>query len=388
MMPSRNVPAAFATTALMILRNRLSERVWGCHGVHTLPVGDRRPRVMGKRRLATGPFSPLARSATIPPCTARPALFHSGIQADLTEGIGVIGDSISDEYRFYAPDRATARNWVEILAASRGLCFGHPVVAGSSSTGDRRFAFNWSQSGATTTSLIASGQNIGLAAQVAGGAGISVAAVTIGGNDFGDALITSRSPAAMGEVVERASSNLAVILESLLCISSALKVAVFTAVDLRVTPIVRGALNAGLISARVAEAYGTAVHVFNDRLNALAAGHGHRVVVVDVHQLLSSVVRPDRFVIGGLEIDRTIASNDAAHLFLADGFHPGTIGQCLVANRFLQAINSRFDAGIRLLDGDEMVRIASSVPKPSRLSLFGTGVLAVLGYGRRRPRAA
>jgi hypothetical protein len=197
---------------------------------------------------------------------SRPALLHSDIPSDLTEGIGVIGDSISDEYRFYAPDRATARNWVEILAASRGLYFGNPILASGSSTGDRRFAFNWSQSGATTTSLIARGRNAGLAAQVAGGAAISLAVITIEANDFADVLITSRSVAAMAEVLERASSNFAVILESLLCISSALKVAIFTAVDLRVSPTVRGALNSGLISAQVAEAYGTPIQVFNDRL--------------------------------------------------------------------------------------------------------------------------
>ena len=387
-MPNKNAPAAFASTALMILRNRLSERVWGCHGVHTLPITDRSPGLVGTRRLAIGPFLPLARSASILSRTSRPPLLHSDIPSDLTEGIGVIGDSISDEYRFYAPDRATAWNWVEILAASRGLNFGNSILASGGSTGDRRFAYNWSQSGATTTSLIARGQNAGLAAQVAGGAAISLAVITIGANDFADVLFTSRSVAAMWEVLERASANFTVILESLLCISSTLKVAVFTAVDLRVSPIVRGALNSGLISARLAEAYGTAVQVFNDRLNGLVACHGHRVVVVDVHQLLSDVVRAHRYVVGGLEFDRIVANNGARHLFLADGFHPGTIGQCLVANRFLAAINSNFNAGIRLLDGEEMVRIANSVPKPSRLSLIGTGVLAVLGYGRRRPRAA
>ena len=75
-----------------------------------------------------GPFPPLARSATILSCTSRQALLHSDM-SDLIEGIGVIGDSISDEYRFYAPDRATARNWVEILASSRGLYFCNPILA-------------------------------------------------------------------------------------------------------------------------------------------------------------------------------------------------------------------------------------------------------------------
>ncbi len=35
-------------------------------------------------------------------------------------GIGVLGDSYSDEYQFYSPDRLTSRNWVEMLAVTRG----------------------------------------------------------------------------------------------------------------------------------------------------------------------------------------------------------------------------------------------------------------------------
>ena len=62
-------------------------------------------------------------------------------RAEWRGGIGVLGDSYSDEYQFYPPDRRTARNWVEILAATRGLDFGRfarPVGAsratGASST--------------------------------------------------------------------------------------------------------------------------------------------------------------------------------------------------------------------------------------------------------------
>ena len=42
-----------------------------------------------------------------------------GATAGLSGGIGVLGDSYSDEYRFYPPDRSTARNWVEILTETR-----------------------------------------------------------------------------------------------------------------------------------------------------------------------------------------------------------------------------------------------------------------------------
>src|SRR6516162_6803570 len=38
--------------------------------------------------------------------------------------VGAVGDSYTDEYEFYPPDRTTARNWVEILHALRRVRFG------------------------------------------------------------------------------------------------------------------------------------------------------------------------------------------------------------------------------------------------------------------------
>ena len=39
-------------------------------------------------------------------------------------GVGVIGDSYADEFQFYAPDRSTAQNFVELLADDRTFNFG------------------------------------------------------------------------------------------------------------------------------------------------------------------------------------------------------------------------------------------------------------------------
>ncbi len=39
-----------------------------------------------------------------------------GTSDGIVPAIGVLGDSYSDEYQFYPPDRSTAQNWVEILA--------------------------------------------------------------------------------------------------------------------------------------------------------------------------------------------------------------------------------------------------------------------------------
>ena len=246
MIPKKKVPAVLATTALLILRNRLSERIWGCHGVNTLPVETPPTSLSGERKPAPHTRTPRTRRATSGSRELRPHLAHSFARPEIVKGIGILGDSLSDEYRFYAPDRVTARNWVEILAATRGFHFGEPLVTTHGASKDRPFAYNWSQSGATTTSLIARGQHIGLAAQVTGGAAIGLAAVTIGTNDFADVLFRTRSVEAMGMVLEQASSNFAAILDLLLGINPSIRLAVFTAVDLLASPILRGALEVGV----------------------------------------------------------------------------------------------------------------------------------------------
>jgi lysophospholipase L1-like esterase len=388
MIVSTKAPAILASTARMILRNQLSERIWGTHGINTLAVDDARPRPVGSGGVAAHQFLFPGRPATIFPRELRPRLPNPVARSKGVTGIGVIGDSVSDESRFYPPDRVTSRNWVEILATTRELPFGDPVMANRGMAQDRRLAYNWSQSSATTTSLIAQGQHTGLADQVTDGAGINLVSVTIGSNDFADVLTASRSVAALRPVMERASANLAAILDLLLGTNSTLRIAVCTAVDLRCSPILSGALDAGLITRALADAYGGAIARFNDRLQHFVADHSQRVVLVDINQLLAEVTGARPYVIDGFELDCIHASDDPQHLFLADGFHVGTIGQGLVANRFLDAINAGFDTDIPLLSEREIIRIAASVPKPSGLALIGTAALALLGYGRRRPRAA
>jgi phospholipase/lecithinase/hemolysin len=381
MIRRRNFPTTLASTTLMILRNRLSERVWGSRGVYSPHIGQPEPRHgpgMGLPACRPSRQKQMLREL---PCPSDPLA-----RSSILDGVGVIGDSISDEYRYYAPDRASARNWVEILAETRDFSFGGPPIGAEGR--DRRFAHNWSQSGATTVSLRSSGQEVELAAWAAGGSAISLVAATIGTNDFADVLFSSRSVAAMELALERASSNFAAILNSLLDIGPSLRIVAFTAVDLRSSPLLRGIIDSGLIAPPLVDAYATAIAAFNARMIRLIANYSHRAVTVDINDLLAGIVEAGRYVIADWEINRVVASNEPRHLFLADGFHPGTIGQCLIANRFLEAVNRVFDARIPMLGDEEMVRFATSVPKPSGLSLFGTGVLALLGHGRRCPRAA
>src|SRR3954469_446760 len=122
-------------------------------------------------------------------------------------GVGVLGDSYSDEYQFYPPDRSTARNWVEILATTRGLDFGQFAPASRGEPRNQGYAFNWARSDATTDDLIATGQHTGLAAQVARGE-VGVVVLFIGGNDFINAMKTPDPAAAFQQVGPRAEANL------------------------------------------------------------------------------------------------------------------------------------------------------------------------------------
>ena len=74
----------------------------------------------------------------------------SAASAGEPTGIGILGDSYSDEYQFYGPDRSTSRNWAEILSAMRGLDFGRFTDTSRGEPRNQGFAFNWARSDATT----------------------------------------------------------------------------------------------------------------------------------------------------------------------------------------------------------------------------------------------
>ncbi len=75
-------------------------------------------------------------------------------QAGPIGGIGVLDDSYSDEYQFYPPNRAVARNWVEILAETRELNFGRFDTRSRGEPRNQGHEYNWARSGATTDNLI------------------------------------------------------------------------------------------------------------------------------------------------------------------------------------------------------------------------------------------
>ncbi|MDR3632725.1 MAG: GDSL-type esterase/lipase family protein [Isosphaeraceae bacterium] len=316
-------------------------------------------------------------------------LSHASASAQDAQGIGVMGDSFSDEYQFYPPDRTAGRNWVEILAATRHLNFGRFSASARPEPRNQGYEFNWARSNATTGELLAQGQHTGLAAQVAAGH-VSIVVAFIGGNDFIGAL---RSPDPCGTVAsreEQARENVTRALTTILRASPHVRLLVGTVPELRDMPEFREAVATGKISRESMDAVADAIRRYNAYLRAFAARE-KRVAIIDLY-LVTRLGRSlsGRYVnAGGRALDRFHSGNDDEHFFLADGRHVGTIGQGMLAKLIVDTFNDRFRTGIPPLTIHEIVDFARSLPasrpegppacRPSRCRSAGNGIRRARG---------
>lgn len=282
--------------------------------------------------------------------------------AGVLDGIGVIGDSYSDEYQFYTRDRSSARNWVEILAETRGLNFGAFSPAGRGEPRNEGYAFNWARSEATTDDMIASGQHTGLAAQAARGE-VTLACVFIGGNDFIVAL-KSRDPlAALRTAAPRAAQNYRNAVATILGASPDVKCVLGTLPDIRELPEFAESIRSGQLAREVADAFTAAIDAFNAEVRSLARREP-RVAIMDfaLATKVANRLSPDALFVGGHRVDRLRAGNGPGHLFLADRRHLGTLGHAMLARCFIVTVNLRFRAGLAPLTDREILACAGLAP--------------------------
>ena len=302
-------------------------------------------------------------------------------RAESFGGIGILGDSYSDEYQFYPPDRATARNWMEILAETRGLDFGGFSAQGRGEPRNQGYEYNWARIDATTEDMIATGQHSGLAAQVAAGK-VGLVFIFIGGNDFIHALESPDPDGALVRVAPRVLVNFRTGVETILAASPGVKVVVGTIPDIRHLPEFDAPIRAGQLPRARADAYTAAISRYNAQIRALAANNPRVALLdLDVVTKLANLVSHDRTLIAGRTLDRTRASNDLDCFFLADARHPGTIGQGMIAKLFVDAINARFNAGVSPLDDGEILHVATTlrpVPGDQKLHAANTGELTAM----------
>jgi hypothetical protein len=284
--------------------------------------------------------------------------------------VGALGDSDTDEYRFYPPDRNHARNWVEILANTRGIDFGSFSNANRGVPRAQGFASNWAESGATSTDMV-NNQLPGLAQQVRSGH-IQAAWIFIGDNDFLYLLQSAQSgqisaqafPQALAQTEATAQANFDTAVNTLLAANPRVRLVVSTVPDVSILPIVQSGATTSQLQAAVS-ATSQAIAQYNAHIQSIASGNG-RIAVVDLagmaNQLAQASASNDGAVsFGGATISLTTPGDDYRDFFLADGLHIGTVGQGIIADAFINAIDSQFGVPVRSLSPEQIVHYARSV---------------------------
>ena len=288
---------------------------------------------------------------------------------DPRRGIAILGDSFYDEYQGtdhrggdYA---AVTFNAVELLARTRGFHlgawgdWGEPRRTG--------YQYNWARSGATSRTMIESGQHLGAASQVAAGA-VSVVLIGVGSNDFspyyGDNYERTYSGAMSDEELE--AKIAAAIADVTLAVDTVQEagaegiiVVLFMQWELDPT-LPQRYPDAGL-RRRVSDA----IDAVNAGLAAMASVRGAMVVSqseVGV-QLQTAFDAEGYFHIGGERIDFLHHGDEPHHSRLADAQHTGTVMSGVVANYyFIEPLNRVFGLAIPRLSDEEILAAAGLQP--------------------------
>lgn len=276
-------------------------------------------------------------------------------------GVGVVGDSYSDEYEFYPPDRSRARNWVEFLASTRGLDFGTRSTASRGEPRNQGFAFNWARSGATTSDLANTGQVSGVVEQVSRG-DVDMVVMFIGGNDYLNALEAPDPIQALRIAGPRAIENLRRAAETILAANEDVRLVLITVPDLRDLPDIRQALREGRLSDSVLKSASRGVGEFNAAIRQFGRARP-RVAVADfdLQSRVAKALAGDIVPVDGHRIFRGASGDEPTNFFLADRRHAGTIGQALLARLIVDTINARFQATIPRIGEREILSFADSV---------------------------
>jgi phospholipase/lecithinase/hemolysin len=285
--------------------------------------------------------------------------------------VGALGDSYTDEYRFYPPDRSQARDWVEILAATRGVNFGAFTTASRGEPRDQGFAFNWARSDATSADMVAR-QLPGLAAQVRRGQA-GYAWIFVGANDYKFFLLAAATapPAAipqlagqLGQIEARLEANFTTAVNTLLAANPKVRLVVATLPDLGLLPLARALEAVDPALGPLVAAVGQQTSRYNALIRTTAAGNG-RVALADLaaeaEALQATPGGPVPF--GGTAIDLATTGDDFRHFYLADGVHVGTVGQGLIADAFVAALDARFGVGLAPLSPEQIVQFAARVTR-------------------------
>ena len=143
--------------------------------------------------------------------------------------------------------------------------------------------------------------------------------------------------------------------------------------SIRGLPEVRERLDSGLIDREQLGAAAVALRHYNAAIRALSRREA-RVGLADLEfeARVAERIFPKVVTVGGRRIDRLTPGNSPGNLFLADGRHIGTIGQGLIAQRFVRAAFVCFGIGIAPISHREIVAAADALTTVPNARLAAT----------------
>ncbi len=280
------------------------------------------------------------------------------------KGIGILGDSQSDEYR--ADDKRGANyptstySWVEILAQERNLNFGEwnyyeePRRQG--------FKYNFARSGATAQTMIDQGQHTGLAQYVQSGE-VTTVIIYIGANDFAPYLYDNAYSAiyhneiSRSEIIEKENNIVANIDTAIDTLQEAgsPKIFIVTIPDWGNHTAVKVGFPLPHQRYRVS----TVINETNAKINELA--ERQNVEIIEINEFYHSLRGNDASYhvrIGDVILEQFLSQNNPRNIFLSDGVHPGTAINGLFANFILNKINPHLANPVDTLTEKEILSVS------------------------------
>ncbi len=340
------------------------------------------------------------------------ACLVSAAQAEIT--LGVLGDSLSDEYSEEVYDYAL--NWVEQLVTYGVADVGPTAAEAGLSTWEepRRtgYEYNWAHSGAVTADL-AQYQVDGVLSQV-GPKGITHVVGLIGANDFfplGDTYSSIyHGTADPAEIEADIATNIAAVTAAMQDLKAAgVKLVWATLPDYALAPLTR----AVYLDPAKRERVTTVIREVNHRLIDLAVAE--EVPVVDAFGISKAVfgengsenstLRMGNVELQLLQFD-TAGNTRPTAAFVHDAVHPHTTVQGVLSALFVEAFNLGYGDQIPLPSEEEILSHAGIayggqdtllaelgadsyadfiiVPEPSVFVLLSMGVFTLVAYRQRR----
>ncbi len=280
------------------------------------------------------------------------------------KGIGIIGDSQSDEYR--ADDNrgdnypTSTLNWVEILAKVRNINFGEWNTRGE----PRRtgYEYNWARTGASAASMIESGQHIGVA-ELIKLRKVNVVIIYIGANDFAPFMTPDGFQAIYNEKltpaqIERKINLIVADIETAINIiqdSGEVKIFLVT--------IPNWGNHIGLKYSfplpYKRQLVKNVVQKTNDKLKKIA--FEKNIPVIDSDEFYRDLPKENdtgKPIIGNITLKYLPINNNPEDVFLRDGAHIGTAMNGLFANYLINSINPYISNRIKPLTTQEIIDIA------------------------------